>query len=171
MMFNYKYGLTQAVLEGRKTMTRRIIDSETLSGANDYVQRIHGTGLDFLDYLLEHSRYKVGEVVAVAQSYRAIHEEMWCNDTDTEENMRPYFEHFEDAGYDNKMFVLAELMPHQIRITAVRIERLQDISDEDCLREGGMSKNRRPQKPDAILWFQGHAEIMVLSTRSLRRAH
>ena len=27
-------------------------------------------------------------------------------------------------------------MPHQIRITKVRIERLQDISDEDVLKEG-----------------------------------
>ena len=34
------------------------------------------------------------------------------------------------------MFVRANLMPHQIRITNVRIERLQDISDEDCLKEG-----------------------------------
>lgn len=34
------------------------------------------------------------------------------------------------------MFVKPELMPHQIRITDVRVERLQDISDEDCLKEG-----------------------------------
>ena len=34
------------------------------------------------------------------------------------------------------MFVDSSLMPHKIRITNVRIERLQDISDEDCLREG-----------------------------------
>lgn len=39
-------------------------------------------------------------------------------------------------GWKNKMFVRADLMPHQIRITGVRVERLQDISDEDCLREG-----------------------------------
>jgi hypothetical protein len=34
------------------------------------------------------------------------------------------------------MFVKAELMPYQIKITNVRIQRLQDISDEDCLAEG-----------------------------------
>lgn len=40
------------------------------------------------------------------------------------------------AGWGNKMFVRAELMPHRIRITDVRVERLQDISDDDCLKEG-----------------------------------
>ena len=40
------------------------------------------------------------------------------------------------AGYKNKMFVKADLMPHHIRITDIKVERLQDISDEDVLREG-----------------------------------
>ena len=34
------------------------------------------------------------------------------------------------------MFVKADLMPHRIRITNIRIERLQDISDEDVIHEG-----------------------------------
>lgn len=34
------------------------------------------------------------------------------------------------------MFVRAELMPHQIRITNVSVERLQDISDPDIKAEG-----------------------------------
>ena len=34
------------------------------------------------------------------------------------------------------MFVRAEACKHKIRITDVRVERLQDISDEDCLKEG-----------------------------------
>ena len=34
------------------------------------------------------------------------------------------------------MFVRADLMPHHIRITDVKMERLRDISEEDCLKEG-----------------------------------
>ena len=34
------------------------------------------------------------------------------------------------------MFVKASLMSERIRITNVRVERLQDISEEDCLNEG-----------------------------------
>ena len=41
-----------------------------------------------------------------------------------------------NAGWNNKMFVVSSLMPHQIRITDVRVEKLQDISDEDCIKEG-----------------------------------
>ena len=133
-MFNDHFGLTKAVLEGRKTMTRRIIDSKTLTSANDYVQRIHGTGLDFLDYLLEHSRYKVGERIAVAQSYSEL---SW--DARFYERLRSMCERlpqYELAGWDNKMFVRADLMPHRIRITDIKVEHLQDITEEDCMREG-----------------------------------
>ena len=134
IMFNDHFGLTKAVLEGRKTMTRRIIDYKTLSGANDYVQKIHGTGLDYLDYLLEHSRYKVGERIAVAQSYSEL---SW--DARFYERLCQMCERlpqYELAGWDNKMFVRADLMPHRIRITDIKVEHLQDISDEDILREG-----------------------------------
>ncbi len=69
-------------------------------------------------------KYKVGEVVAVAQAYK---DTCWTS---------PVLRLKDKPGWSNKMFVYAGLMPHQIRITGVRVERLQDISDEDCLREG-----------------------------------
>ena len=131
IMFNDNFGLTKAVLEGRKTMTRRIIDYKTLSGANDYVQRIHGTGLDFLDYLLEHSRYKVGEEVAIAQKYSQIFTE-----ADLSKRKGSLGDMITGKAWDNKMFVQADVMPHRIRITDIKVEHLQDISDEDILREG-----------------------------------
>lgn len=34
------------------------------------------------------------------------------------------------------MYVKANLMPNRIRITNIRAERLQDITDEDCFAEG-----------------------------------
>lgn len=40
------------------------------------------------------------------------------------------------AGWNNKMFVKSYACKHHIKITNVKVERLQDISDEDCLKEG-----------------------------------
>lgn len=40
------------------------------------------------------------------------------------------------AGWGNKMFVKSELMPHHIEIVSIIAERLQDISEIDCMREG-----------------------------------
>lgn len=151
IMFNDKYSLTQAVLDGRKTMTRRIIKcprtfkGEWVAGFN--IHRRHSDKkivgwpcmydadereFDMGEIL---SKYKVGEVLAIAQSYESLgmNPEIALNDRDgigfyTKTKFAP--------GWKNKMFVRADLMPHHIRITNIKIERLQDISDEDCLAEG-----------------------------------
>lgn len=132
-MFNDKYGLTQAVLEGRKTQTRRIMKGKPLFPSDeiesagvlgDEVQIIANGGESLITMKLP---FRVGEVVAVAQSYKdAINPIDWVS-------MKLYEG---TSGWNNKMFVRADLMPHQIRITDVRVERLQDISDEDCIKEG-----------------------------------
>jgi hypothetical protein len=124
IMFNDRYGLTQAVLDGRKTMTRRIVPD--------------GTPLGNWEETVKKSRYKVGEVVAVAESYEAIRNERYkdyCNDIYNPFGAKgPDLE--SEPGWTNKMFVRADLMPHRIRITNIKVERLQDISHEDCLKEG-----------------------------------
>ena len=45
------------------------------------------------------------------------------------------------TGYCNKMFMPEFCANNFIEITAVRAERLQDISDEDCFREGIFSED------------------------------
>lgn len=161
IMFNDRYGLTDAVIEGRKIMTRRLIDlmlkdcatvhkncwgadwsDEPMSLVVDrdtggiYCKycgngvRLHDGGYHYK------TKYKVGEVVAVAQSYFATYDEskwengIWYNEFADGSDITNH------AGWINKMFVKAEYMPHQIRITGIRCERLQDISDDDCFREG-----------------------------------
>ena len=141
--FSDKFGLTRAVLKGRKTMTRRIIPRRTLDHIlGDFRQEYYDATLDVLDdkecivqyFLVEKAKglpYKPGEVVAVAQAYSDIMAYL------ADPFYQPDPSYMRDkAGWDNKMFVKADLMPHRIRITSVKVERLQDISDEDCLREG-----------------------------------
>ena len=55
-------------------------------------------------------------------------------------------------------------MPHQIRITDIRIERLQDISDEDCLREG-VWKEYWAEGDSAYLIYNGYREIQFDTPR------
>ena len=152
IMFNDKYGLTQAVLEGRKTQTRRMLNPtlffqrlETYEGwsnedisawkrsCNRRFYEAQGDTLkQMLDYALSSSRYKVGETIAIAQSYKDIHAEILreVGDWDLKK------EFMQSKGYANKMFVRAEKMPHAIRITNIRVQRLQDIREKDCMKEG-----------------------------------
>lgn len=147
IMFNDKFGLTQAVLEGRKTQTRRIIPKDffslTWDKRDDTLVYENSMG-DFID--VRNSKYalcKAGEVVAIAQSYCSIADELEDLDNATcvehyEKNVEKASEYMllmEHPGFNNKMFVAPDMMIHQIRITNVRVERLQDISDEDCLKE------------------------------------
>lgn len=138
IMFNDRYDLTQAVIEGRKTMTRRLADPK-----QEYEgMRLWQPGLELEygiygytendEWVYIKPKYRISETVAVAQSYRGIVAE-FC---ETDASILRASELHRLAGWANKMFVKAELMLYQIRITGIRYERLQDISDADCLKEG-----------------------------------
>lgn len=145
IMFDDQHRLTGAVLEGRKTQTRRICKYSRPDESYDIVFPIfepkdyddEGNNTSALNYAFGWGNdegmftgwnkpyYKVGEIVAIAQRYADI-------------GIEPF--PFCEAGWRNKMFVKPDLMPYQIKITNVRIQRLQDISDEDCLAEGIVKK-------------------------------
>lgn len=132
IMFSDKYGLTQAVLEGRKTMTRRIIKLDKLGEYNFDNALKHEWGKKSMQAFIENdAKYKVGEVVAIAQPYRDI---AHLDDGFLNERYEVKDEYV--AGWANKMFVRSDLMPHHIRITGIKIERLQNISEDECIKEG-----------------------------------
>ena len=121
ILFNDKFCLTQAVLDGTKTMTRRVLKE--------------GTPLGNWEETKKHLPHKVGDIVAIAQPYKDIIECM-AEYSDIIINVDGSINREYNAGWTNKMFVRADLLPHHIRITDVKVERLQDISDDDILREG-----------------------------------
>lgn len=136
MMFNDRYGLTQAVIHGRKTVTRRIVDPQGKYEELRWWQPC----IEFEECLYGYTenegweviepRYNVGEIVAVAQRYDSfLHPNNGVIEHDYQTTA------LASKGWDNKMFVKADLMPHQIQIRDLRIERLQDISD-DYFKEG-----------------------------------
>lgn len=178
IMFDDHYGLERAVLEGRKTMTRRIVPEklqatfdacskgvlvipvsaipEDLSieefaeqwckqqGKPRLVTVKDEPDIQYIDgpvMVMEHSRYQKGDEVAIAQRYFDIALDTLDSNCDKEkykafkravesDNLH------EQSGWGNKMFVRADLMPHRIRITDIKVERLCDISPDDAMREG-----------------------------------
>lgn len=151
IMFNDFYGLTKAVIDGRKPVTRRICKEYATHQpilSRDVESFLFYPDENVVEFMMKDGTtkvsvppYKNNEVVAVAQSYKDLklsyiphidepdfktitkHAPQWGNPRGMK-------------GWNNKMFVRPDLMPHQIQITGFNIERLQDISDEDCLREG-----------------------------------
>lgn len=142
IMFNDKYGLTQAVLDGRKTMTRRlckiqrpsldygivfpVFESDPENSPLNYaygwrnIKTGHFAGWNKPAYL-------PGDIVAISMSYEHVFYELHCGLPE---------ECGTGAGWENKMFVKAEYMPYKIEITNVGMSLLQNISDDDCIKEG-----------------------------------
>lgn len=149
IMFNDKYGLTLAVLEDRKAMTRRIISYPSKfrgqNVAGYYVCRkpsgelvevcLHDEDERMIDAGQIFPNFQVEEVVAIAQSYKDSGYDPDSLDRHPKDlSIRGLMK--DSAGWNNKMFVKSYACKHHIKITNIKVERLQEISDDDCLKEG-----------------------------------
>ena len=176
IMFNDRYGLTDAVIEGRKIMTRRLVSDrlwEIWTNYDDFCNSVIGGiargGISVsreyyreCDFFKDKCRYKVGEVVAVAQSYEQAYRQGNMDADDAIIRGLKY-----DPGMCNKMYVRAALMPHQIRIIGIRCERLWDISDEECIKEGAYAGSQALEYP---YYFIDTKQFLICDYKSPREA-
>lgn len=144
-MFNEPFGLQKATFDGTKTMTRRVVPDKIMKDALAYQSHHIDEDRAYERYILDHAPYKVGEIVAIAQNYEQARPDM--NEQQLEELTYADMKHLfyrkkKLPGFKNKMFVKAEWMPRHIKITNRKLERLQDISDEDCLKEGILQSDK-----------------------------
>jgi hypothetical protein len=150
--------LFHKVVDGTKTQTRRIYSGEEIKevhNENTSVMQLKTVSGKYIN-----SRLKVGDTVFIQEPYR-FHE---CNDFYVkisykydnserdivwEEIDGMTYEKIDDkidwifqrnkkakSGWLSKMFMPAWCARYFIKITDVRCERVQDISYEDCLKEG-----------------------------------
>lgn len=125
--------LYHKVVAGQKKQTRRIIiqqpDGRGLRSTNVPFEDWHGNEFK--------PKYKVGETVYLKEPYSYL----------SLNNQEPvliykYGEDYSDIEelspikWSNKLFMPQSAARHFIKITGVRAERLQDISNVDCLKEG-----------------------------------
>ena len=134
-MFSDKFGLTGAVECGKKTVTRRLVtvrdEKRACRCLDDHAAR--GVRLTPYEALQMVAPYQVGDIVAVPMSYEAI----YYNYFDCHLGSAGFWNlYYNTPGWTNKMFVKAEECPLRLMIDDVRVERVAEITDEDCLREG-----------------------------------
>lgn len=112
-IIRFKQGLTALILQQMKDMTRR------------------QKGLP---------EFEIGETLAISEAYGYI-----VRSLEGEQRLKYYARLQRELGvvvpevlpsWENKLFVRPDLMIHHIQITDKFQQRLQDISDEDILREG-----------------------------------
>lgn len=129
IMFSDKFDLTKAVFDCRKTQTRRLCRSTngfiSINGKRypiDQFSLFRDSTL-IPNKIYSCGNFAIGDIVAVAQRYYDI-------------AYRLSSDFYNLPGWTNKMFVKAYLMPRHIKITGIRLDRLQNISESDCIKEG-----------------------------------
>jgi hypothetical protein len=138
ILFNTE--MVQAILDGRKTVTRRKIDRDITNFCDvevdetllDY-QNCHGDFINPIDLC----RYRKGDILWVRETW-SEHQEYYNNSAKV--FAEPHYIYKADGVYANKWRPSIHMPKAAARIflkvTDVRVERLQDMTDEDCIAEG-----------------------------------
>lgn len=135
--------MIQAVLEGRKTMTRRIInpqpidnteiDGNFFDGRNRGYVKVDGHPNWQEQFAYEFCPKKVGDLLWVRETFQTVDtfpepdcfgKYLYKSMGDTCEKWKP------------SIFMPKEAARIWLKITNIRVEKLQDISEEDAIAEG-----------------------------------
>lgn len=130
--------MVQAILDGRKTMTRRVL--KTPHDFDVFWKMEHNIAIfneeDSPLNVIVRPKYKVGDVLYVRETFGVLHYE----GVDT----TPTYFYKADGGeiaqikgiWKPSLFMPKEAARIFLKVTAVKAERLQDISEEDAIAEG-----------------------------------
>lgn len=138
ILFNTE--MVRAILDGRKTMTRRVIKDKDIT--NNFDIDVDGSAYAYINPETGDScpptaiaKYQVGDILWVRET--------WSKDENGEYVYRANYGTTEDDSFPPSMFKWKPSihMPREaarifLKVTNVKVERLQDITEEDALKEG-----------------------------------
>lgn len=151
----FKPEMIKAILEGRKTVTRRII---TPQPKQDLIKHINSkwwiSGLTEDSYEKVHiPRYLPGEVVYIKEAIEIRDRLIFYPDRTTRKMPANVCEY---AQAYHKMFMPAWAARYFIQIEDVRAERLQEITEEEAIKEGihqyTFAKGALWKEPPDVRW-------------------
>jgi hypothetical protein len=157
--------MVQAILEGRKTSTRRIIKPQPkqpvplgfISGSTDN-KRIgyYGWGQDEYGGIIDIAKppYKIGDILYVRET--------WCQSTEIEPNYGKQQYHYKASPDDfirqapegfikwkPSIHMLKSAARIFLKVTDIKVERLQNITEREALKEGIRRYHFNLNMPDA----------------------
>jgi hypothetical protein len=122
-----------AVVEGRKTQTRRKMKQQPKNFYNKIPCKMMG---EFREHFVEiKPKYEVGEILYLKEPY-CIHEPCAPIHNWIEYKYDCDIGRIKLIDWKNKLFMSAKYARYFIEIVSVKCESVQDISDEDCKKEG-----------------------------------
>jgi len=132
--------MIQAILDGKKTQTRRIVKPQPPQFMDYFEKRGDGFKAYMVpgepcDYPLIKPRYQPGDILWVRETWaKRIHSDnRYYYRADN--NLGAIFNR-EDDKWRSPIFMPREAARIFLRVTNVRVERVQDITAHDAIREG-----------------------------------
>jgi hypothetical protein len=129
--------MVQAIQAGRKTMTRRVIKID--DAPENWKISLSGTSIvRTAPYDVKLSRYNVGDILWVRETWADVFGkyEYRADYSESENTYRVKRYGTTIAKWRPPIHMPREATRIFLRVTEVRVERLQDISYDDCLQEG-----------------------------------
>ena len=131
--------MIKAILEGRKTQTRRTVNPQPKDGVRK--SPFYPSGLEDLHGYQIKPRYKVGDILYVREAWNKS--EDWGEYPDDEEDGEKiyYKADFPEDIWEEEKWRPSIHMPKEaarifLKVTNLRIEKLQDITIKDAKSEG-----------------------------------
>ena len=136
----FSTSMVKAILDGKKTQTRRVIKID--DAPENWKISIAGTSIVRAEpYDVKLPRYAAGDILWVRETW-SEHQEYYNNSAKV--FAEPHYIYKADGVYANKwrpsIHMPKEAARIFLKVTDVRVERLQDITPTQCLKEGCNAK-------------------------------